>query len=65
MAWCLQGHLWEVEKEMDPTSYEGPMTEVNPEGREKKNILEEMALGLSLKGLGEASQEMKKATERR
>ena len=50
------------EEDMDTTE---PTTEVSPEGREKKNFLEGTALGLSLKGLGEASQAMKNATERK
>lgn len=49
---------------MDTTQYEEPTKEVSPESREKKNFLEGMALGLSLKGLGEASQAMENATER-
>lgn len=63
-AQCLHGHLWEEEKEMDTTWYEEPTKEASPESWEKKNFLEGMALGLSLKGLGEASQAMENATER-
>lgn len=58
-AWSRAG----AEEERDTTWHEEPTTEVSPDGREKKNFLEGMAPGLSLTGLGEASQAMKTATE--